>query len=396
MNLKRTNKFYYLFLLAGVVLTFSGANTVNQIALIERNQVSFTKTTYDFIAIKPSADQLESFKNNPIVSDVMPAYNFQVNLQYAGLIKETFLLGVSDINRKEETFFPKSLLINGSHDTSELILDRIAAERLGVTVGKSVSFVANQESFSMEVGAIYEKNQVYLNSGVGMFLMSNALLQRMHMIAYDLVFLNVSEVDTFAQTNTTYKPLGMLISETQYVNNYKSENIKPTNLSDDEWHQQIVNAYNVYRDQFYASEYPGYFQNKNSISVAIVNSNAIAQQNSALRFIEITIGVFIALFSLIILMVKLDEKWQHDLILNGTSNLTLFFEYLIKILLGSVSLLGFLIITIYLTGIILGLNELVSLLILGPYTSIIFFLIGLLILISSLIIAFFLKLFKLR
>ena len=158
-----------LGVVAGTLLIVGGAMAVETNIAVDRATSTFTKSTFDYIVVGPSNAQVAEFKaNTEAVTSVFTAYNFELNLT-ASKTSKLFLLMNEDMADYDITFFNPRRIEEGQYKEDGIMLDRVAANKLGAKVGDDVRFSLGGSPFTLKVCSIYsEVNYQTMQSGVAM------------------------------------------------------------------------------------------------------------------------------------------------------------------------------------------------------------------------------------
>ena len=136
---KRYLKYILLAAAFAAVLCILGTFTLQDIAETEARKSSYTRTEFDFFISSPDSKQAESIENNPSVGALFP-YCALSNAFAESSAAEVFLLLSDDMQDASISLFGEKLLVEGEFDENGAMLDLLAAEKLGVSVGDTVSF----------------------------------------------------------------------------------------------------------------------------------------------------------------------------------------------------------------------------------------------------------------
>lgn len=153
----------------------------------------------------------------------------------------------------ETGLFNENTIIEGQYDENGLMIDKYAADELKVAIGDEVSFVFRGQQFKLNIAGIYVTSTYKnLNKGLAIAKWTNAMNDVFEKeIAYSLMFVDLLDESKGEVLFADYKPMGQLISQEQYIKDYKAENTLPPMMDEDEWDQAIINTYNKLRDNFW-------------------------------------------------------------------------------------------------------------------------------------------------
>ena len=318
--MKQYLKNIILGLVATIVLIVVGCVTLNTQHQVQDKNSSYTRTTFDYVLSSPSDEQVVEIANNSEVVAVFPCYNFKIKLT-GNASKEINVLFSDKMEQFETGLFNENIIIEGKYDENGLMIDKYAADELKVGIGDEVSFVLRGQQFKLNIAGIYVTSTYKnLDKGLAIAKWTNAMNDVFEKeIAYNLMFVDLLDESKGEVLFADYKPMGQLISQEQYVKDYKAENTLPPMMSEDEWNQAIINAYNELRDNFLAGAHLGAVQRKADFKMDALDQTATTESNTKLVQIVTGIAVAVVYTLMSVVIVLVDKKHNKNKIKDGTS-----------------------------------------------------------------------------
>ncbi len=299
-----------LIVITSIALIFIGINAIKEKNEALSKESSYSLTDFDYIALSPSAEQVESFKENSDATDgVFACYNFQTNVSAGSTFKMQVLMS-EDMSDYDVSLFNNRTKIKGDYKEDGICLDEKAASKLGVEVGDNVKISLANKQFTLKVSSIYmTSTYVGLDSGLGLAKLTDEMKNSFtKKISYDMAFIKAKDDDLCGNMLEHYIPLGPLQSEADYIEDYKSENNKPINMTDEEWDAAIKQAYEEYKATYLANDYKNSVQVKAGFIADINDQNETTLKKS--KTLSIVLGITIAIFTVI--SIVLPYIWKKD------------------------------------------------------------------------------------
>lgn len=150
---------YYLkyIVLAAVfiaAIAAAGISNVKNIETCEARKSSYARTQFDYYIGTPSAQQVEEIEADPSVDKVFPFYAL-LNAFDKAAAKDVFLLLSDNMDDSGISLITEKTCISGGYDKDGVMLDYLAAQRLGVSVGSDISIHLGTKRFTLKVAGIY-------------------------------------------------------------------------------------------------------------------------------------------------------------------------------------------------------------------------------------------------
>ena len=253
-----------LGVLAGALLIVGGAMSTETNIAIDSATSTFTKSTFDYLIVSPSNEQLTTFAaNTEAVDSLFPVYNYENTLKATNAAKVNLLLS-DKMENYDISFFNPKRIAKGEYSESGLLLDEVAARKLGADVGMNVTFPLGGGSFTLPVAAIYsEVNYQTMANGVAMAkfttAMNDAFLTKA--TAYDLTFIAAKDKAKCLEMLKDYKPMGQLATYAEYKAEW-DEQRPDGEYTDEEWEARVTASYNAYKASFIAAKHINVVQDK--------------------------------------------------------------------------------------------------------------------------------------
>ena len=134
------------------VLIGIGAYLINGIEGVELRKSTYTRTTFDFHIAAPNKAQAAAIEADASVECVFPYYAYSKAFSRNDKV---MLLTSDDMDDAGASLLTDGTLIEGSFDRSGAMLDKTAADALGVGVGDNVTFQLLGKTYTKTVAAIY-------------------------------------------------------------------------------------------------------------------------------------------------------------------------------------------------------------------------------------------------
>ena len=134
------------------ILIALGANGISSISDMELRKSTYTRTEFDFHIAAPDAAQVKTIAQNEAVKTIFPYYAYKK----AFSVSDDIMLMVSDeMDKLGASVLSEGMLVEGSFNEDGAMLDKTAADRLGVRVGDTISFTLLGKRVTKTVAAIY-------------------------------------------------------------------------------------------------------------------------------------------------------------------------------------------------------------------------------------------------
>ena len=318
MNTKsRFSLHLLLAVLSVTALTFSGINAIKSESVIQEKESSYTLTTFDYVALSPSKDQVTQLRNNTeAVKSDFPCYNFEADMTGKQKARKLNLLLSDQMEYYATGLFNNSTLISGNYDESGIMLDKKAAEKLDVVVGDQVNVTLAYQEFTFNVSGIYmTSTYTGLDKGLALAKYSTAISDAYgRELQYDYLFIDANDNAKCANLLKSYVPMGELQSEADYTATFKSKNNCPNGMTEEEWNESIKVAYNSYKANFLSGDFTSKVQVKSQVMQNIIEQNSTAVQK--VNYGCIAAGV-VTLVGYIIISVTLISVNKHNDIIDS-------------------------------------------------------------------------------
>lgn len=141
-----------LAVLLAAILVAIGAAGVSSVSDMELRKSTYTRTEFDFYIAAPDAAQVSEIAQSSAVKTVFPCYAYN---NAFGKTNEIVLMASDEIDKLGVSVLSEGTLIEGSFDGDGAMLDKTAADILGVKVGDTVTFTLLGKRITKTVAAIY-------------------------------------------------------------------------------------------------------------------------------------------------------------------------------------------------------------------------------------------------
>lgn len=313
MTIPRKNYFINIIavVLLIVVLCISGRECIDGISTAELKKSSYTRTLFDMHIAKPSKAQVEDIESDASVDAVFPYYSYEFSSN-----KAVSLLISDDIGDSDISVLTQGTILEGDpHDKSGAMLDKRAADALGVTVGDVITFRIMGETFTEKVSSIHLPTQIPLfDDGVIIIDMSDGVASLIPERAYSGAFVRSNDIAA------TEKLLADYIGEGNVNLTYEeySENIfKFPEQTQEEYEEICRKKYEEYRADVLASVGKVGQVTRKSEAYTIVKSKVETleqwvEERKIFTFCFVFILLLIAIFVSMLCNSKTDKKIRDD------------------------------------------------------------------------------------
>ena len=151
-RLKTYLKNIVLAVILVAMLVILGATAVSSISDMELRKSTYTRTEFDFHIAAPDAAQVGEIAKSEAVKTVFPYYAYK---KAFGNTNEITLMASDEMDKLGASVLSEGMLIEGSFNGDGAMLDKTAADILGVKVGDTISFNLLGKRITKTVAAIY-------------------------------------------------------------------------------------------------------------------------------------------------------------------------------------------------------------------------------------------------
>ena len=141
-----------LAVLLAAILVAIGAAGISSVSDMELRKSTYTRTEFDFHIAAPDAAQVSEIAQSGAVKTVFPYYAYK---KAFGNTNEITLMASDEMDKLGASVLSEGMLIEGSFDGDGAMLDKTAADSLGVKVGDTVTFTLLGKRITKTVAAIY-------------------------------------------------------------------------------------------------------------------------------------------------------------------------------------------------------------------------------------------------
>ncbi len=253
-HLKAYLKNIVFAVLLAAILIGIGAYGVTSVSETELRKSTYTRTEFDFHIAAPDAAQVQRVKSNDSVKTVFPYYAYKKAFSSAA---DVMLIVSDEIDQLGASVLTEGTLIEGSYDANGAMLDKIAADALGVSVGDSISFTLLGRRFTKKVAAIYlPSNFAIMEEGIVAVSLSGDLAAVNMPAAYGGAFIVANDRDAVATLLAGYVGEGnVALTYEKYVEIYCGN--KMPNQTDAEYEAECQAQYATYRKNILSSAQQG-------------------------------------------------------------------------------------------------------------------------------------------
>lgn len=248
-------KRYLKYILLAVVFTGAlialGVVNIKKISDVESKKSSYTRTQFDYFISSPDAEQVSEIEGDSSVEKVFPFYTFK-NAFGGGNsgVKKIDLLVSDDMDDYSISLMTEKTCVKGSFDKDGAMLDLLAAENLGVSVGDTISFTVLGKRIERKVAAIYLTSTYgTLTNGLVLVNYSDEIKSVYNPRAYNAAFLTTSNKERTEELLRDYVGEGNIISYEEFM----ATKVKPPYQTEEEFDAKCREEYAARRASDIAS-----------------------------------------------------------------------------------------------------------------------------------------------
>lgn len=308
---------YYLkyIVLAAVfiaAIAAAGISNVKNIETCEARKSSYTRTQFDYYIASPSARQAEEIEADPSVDKVFPFYAV-MNAFNSNAAKDVTLLLSDDMDDSGISLITEKTCISGGYDKDGVMLDYLAAQRLRVSVGSSLTFRLKSKSFTLKVSGIYLTSTYgTLAKGIALANYTAEMKEALTLNAYGGAFLTANNKTDAEALLADYVGEGNIyLTYEEYVASYCGT--KPSNQSQQEFDDECRAKYEAWCAQILAQAGKGSQVSSKEESYALVR-DLVKSTEQNVDNINISMAVATGVLFLILNIVFVVTNRKNDLL----------------------------------------------------------------------------------
>lgn len=267
-----------LGIVAGALLLVGGAMSVETNIAVDQATSTFTKSTFDYLIESPDNDQLKEYAaNTEAVESIFPVHHYEIALASSSSAKLHLLLS-DKMADYDISFFNPNRVVKGQYKEDGLMLDEVAAQKIGAQVGSQVSFTLGASKFTLEVSSIYGAvNYSGMSTGIAMAkfttAMANSWGEGKGPSLYGFAFLAAKDKVKCAQMLENYIPWGRMGTYEEYKKVQDAS--RPATETDDAvWEEKVKASWEARKETFKKQQFIGSVQNKDTIMEAAADTVA--------------------------------------------------------------------------------------------------------------------------
>lgn len=240
-----------------VALIVVGMQNINNTADIEAKKSSYTRTQFDYFISSPDKNQVTKIESDPSVDKVFPYYALSNAFTSSSAAKEIYLLLSDDMGDSGISLITEKTCVSGEYNKNGVMMDMLAAEKLGVDVGDTVTFKILNKSFTRTVSALYLTSTYgTLTKGIVLADFSDDIRQVYNPAAYGGAFITANDKSGVQSLLSDYVGEGnVALSFEEYV--AQNCGTKPPYQTQEEYEAECQHKYQQYRDDIIASALRG-------------------------------------------------------------------------------------------------------------------------------------------
>ncbi len=314
-------------------LAVIGIMNINDIAEVEGKKSSYTRTQFDYFISSPDKNQVDDIESDDSVGRVFPYYALSSAFTSA---KDIFLLLSDDMDDYSISLFTEETCISGGFDKDGVMLDNLAAEKLGVKVGDSLSFTILGTKITRKVSGIYLTSTYgMLTKGIALADFSSDIQAVYAPSAYSAAFLTANDVQGVEALLKDYVGEGNMLSYDDYVT---ANCTKPPYQSDEEYEAECREKYEEYREKCLADLRKGDTQVAAKADSYALVKDQIETTESKIDTLTLWTAIACLILYVILNVIFVVAGRKNDLIRcdEGMRALRMFFGYVLYMALTSV------------------------------------------------------------
>lgn len=267
-----------LGIVAGALLLVGGAMSVETNIAIDQATSTFTKSTFDYLIESPDNDQLKEYAaNTEAVESIFPVHNYEIALASSSSAKLHLLLS-DKMADYDISFFNPNRIVKGQYKEDGLMLDEVAARKLGAQVGSHVSFTLGAFKFTLEVSSIYGAvNYTGMSTGIAMAKFTPTMAaswgEGNEPVLYAFAFLAAKDKVKCAQMLEGYIPWGRLGTYEEYKA-VQDKSRTPADGDDAAWEAKVRASWDARKENFGKQQFIGSVQDKATVMEAAADTVA--------------------------------------------------------------------------------------------------------------------------
>lgn len=267
-----------LGIVAGALLLVGGVMSVETNIAVDQATSTFTKSTFDYLIESPDNDQLKEYAaNTEAVESIFPVYHFEIVLASSSSAKLHLLLS-DKMADYDISFFNPNRVVKGQYKEDGLMLDEVAAQKIGAQVGSQVSFTLGASKYTLEVSSIYGAvNYSGMSTGIAMANFTTAMKaswgEGNEPVLYSFAFLVAKDRVKCAQMLENYIPWGRMGTYEEYKKVHDAS--RPATETDDAvWEEKVKASWEARKETFKKQQFIGSVQNKDTVMEAAADTVA--------------------------------------------------------------------------------------------------------------------------
>ena len=235
-------KYLILAIVLIALLIGLGSRIINNTSDMELKKSTYTRTTFNYHISSPDKNQVAWLEGDDSVKTVFPYYAYSKAFSKNDKI---MLLASDRMDSHDASLLTEGTLIEGEFDKSGAMLDKTAANALGVSVGDKITFTLLGKKITKTVSAIY------LPSTFDIFekgIVSIELPSDINNNAYSGAFIVANDADALATLLDGYAGEGNVAYSYEDYKKSFCGNKLPTQ-SDEDFEKICKDKYEAYRNE---------------------------------------------------------------------------------------------------------------------------------------------------
>lgn len=267
-----------LGIVAGALLLVGGAMSIETNIAVDQATSTFTKSTFDYLIESPDNDQLKEYAaNTEAVESIFPVHHYEIALASSSSAKLHLLLS-DKMADYDISFFNPNRVVKGQYKEDGLMLDEVAAQKIGAQVGSQVSFTLGASKFTLEVSSIYGAvNYSGMSTGIAMAkfttAMANSWGEGKGPSLYGFAFLAAKNKVKCTEMLQGYIPWGRLGTYEEYKA-LQDTTRTPADGDDAAWEEKVRASWEARKENFKKQQFVGSVQDKETIMEAAADTVA--------------------------------------------------------------------------------------------------------------------------
>lgn len=293
-------KYAIAALLFVALVSLMGISAINSISDAELRKSSYSRTDFDLLIAAPDKSQVDAIEADASVESVFAYYAYKKSFSAD---EDVLLLASDDMDDIGISVLTDKTLIDGAYDKNGAMLDKTAADALGVKVGDSVSFTLLGSRFTKRVAAIYMPSSLaIMENGIVAVEWGSDMEKLARPTAYGGAFVDTADKDAALDMLSDYVGEGnVALTYDQYVS--LKCGTKIPGQSDDDYNAECLAKYEKYRSDILKTVLAGGGQvTDKEDAYKLVREQLITTEEKTASLVKLTAVAAFILFAVVMII----------------------------------------------------------------------------------------------